>query len=65
MANPRDGKGVNSGGIMGNSIAEARTELGRSGFAHGHGRRHGHGDGESGRDFRISLGTPGVKLSSL
>ena len=47
------------------SIPEARTALGRSGFSLGHGRRHGHGDRESGRDFRISLGTPGVKLFSL
>ena len=46
---------LKSGSSKGNSIAEARTELGRSGFAHRHGRRHGHDDSESGREFRILL----------
>ena len=47
-----------------NSIAEARAELGRSGFAHEHGRRHGHGHGESCQDSGMVLYHEEVKLSS-
>ena len=46
---------LNSFIVKQKSIAEARAELGRSGFAHEHGRRHGHGHGELGRDGRIVI----------
>ena len=46
------------------SIAEARAELGRDGFAHEHGRRRGHGHGELGRDSGMVLFNEEVKLSS-
>jgi hypothetical protein len=55
---------LNSFILKRNSIAEARTELARSGFSHGHGRRHGHGHGDLGRDSGMVLENEGVKLSS-
>ena len=55
---------LNSFIVKQKSIAEARAELGRSGFAHEHGRRHGHGHGESCQDSGMVLYYEEVKLSS-